>query len=92
MFNFIKLWPKLSLLLALIVLGAGFLVIFRGPDFVKCGYNASFIQSLPGDSWRFNITPSSFEKQCQYRRSDGRWIPLNRVTDVGADMDDDGDI
>lgn len=61
-----------------------YLGIARTPALVKCTYEAWWIQSLPSDKYRFNFTPSDWNKQCQRKRSDGSWIPLERVTDVGV--------
>lgn len=62
-----------------------YMICTRTPAFIQCAWEATIIQSIDSENWRFNILPMSEANQCQYRLNK-RWIPLHKpATDVGID-------
>ena len=77
--------PKKSLTVLISILLAlymGYKAVTRVPSAVGCLWTAEVSQSVEWDKWRFNWMDNS----CQYL-SNNRWIPIERVIDVGAGED-----
>ncbi|CAL9959237.1 hypothetical protein VPHD479_0041 [Vibrio phage D479] len=71
----------LAILIAVVLLG--FAAYSRLPPATSCAWKAMVVQSVPYEKWRFNVLPSKWNDQCQYFNGT-RWIPLEKVMDVGA--------
>lgn len=79
MIKFIRNYPKLFLSIVLTTLLAVYVISLRLPQAVDCSVQSLVRQSVPWDKWRYNW----FIDECQYN-NDIRWIPLQRVLDVGS--------
>lgn len=92
-FEYIKEYPKRAALIFVLacclVYGTFVGLTDRAPAAVKCWYKASFVGSIQSEKWRFNWIPANWNDQCQRQRSDGTWIPVEKVTDVGIDTTED---
>ena len=75
--------PKKSVTLIVVLVTMVFIaykMVSRVPDIWSCYYQASWSQDVPSDLWRHNLVTN----ECQYYNG-ARWIPLDKVIDVGAD-------
>jgi len=80
--------PKRSIAVALLLLVLGNFLVDRTPNMVNCVWEATVVQSVPPEKWRFNWWPSTYDKQCQYFNG-VRWIKLDKVVDVGMEAPED---
>lgn len=89
LFEFAMEYKKTVVTILLALIAAGYMTYTRLPPATSCAWKAMVVQSVPYDKWRFNAIPSNWTDQCQYYNGT-RWIPLEKVMDVGAgeDMDD----
>ena len=79
--------PKKSIALALvsaIIIAITYKAVSRVPDTVACWWKASISQDVPSELWRHNLVTN----ECQYFNK-SRWIPIDKVMDVGAGEDFD---
>ncbi len=81
--DLIKDFPKISASVLTIILLAGYIITTRTPAALSCTWQAVVVQSVPWDKWQYNWMAN----QCQYHNGT-RYIPLNKVMDVGMNEDE----
>lgn len=100
-FQEIKDWMKgksgktkitIFILIASFVVSLGLwtkMVVTKTPDAVRCTWNGYLTYSLDSDQFRFNWLQDTYDKQCQRKRADGMWVPMENVSDVGVGSEED---